>query len=90
MFSRNFDFFFKFRKIPILVKYSKNFDFGQIFENNSIFVIDFRKISHFRKISKNFDLVKFSKKIRFWSKFRKNKTFSKILHLVQFSKNFDF
>ena len=31
-FQKNFDFFLKFRKISILVNFSKNFDFGRNFD----------------------------------------------------------
>ena len=84
-----------FRKISILVKFSKYFDFFEKFEKLSISIgQNFRKSSILMKFSKKFRFwskfskistsVKFSQKFRFWSNFRKRWI------LVKFSKNFDF
>ena len=88
-FSKKIGFWLNFRKFSIRVNFcdenfdfvsknydffSKNYDFGYF-----DFGQNFRKISIFSKIWKNFDFVKFSKKLRFWSKFRS-----------KFTKNFDF
>ena len=72
-----------------MVKFSKNFNFGQIFEN-----FDFGQIS--KKVK---NLVKISIKFRFWSKFskifdlsqifRKNLDFGKIFEKLDFFENFE-
>ena len=62
------------------MKYSKNFDFGQIFEKISL-LVKFRIISILDKIYENFENFDFGQNL--WK-------FRKILILVKFSKNFAF
>ena len=62
-------------KISILVKFSKNFDLGQILTKISIFGKNFLKLRQIWFWSK-----KFFEKFRFWSNFRR------ITFLVKFSK----
>ena len=74
-----------FEKFRFWVKFSKNFDFGQIFEKKIDGIENLRK---FRKISL---LVKFSKKLRFWlksAKVLKNSDFSQIFEKLRFWWNF--
>ena len=69
--------------MSILVKFSKNVDFGQIFEKFRFFRKS-RIISFFSPISENFD---------FWSEYTKNFDLSKISNFIDFGhifKNFDF
>ena len=66
-------------KISILVKVSKNFDFGQILTKISIFG---KKIS---KIATNFDFGQIFRKISILVKFSKNYVFGQI-----FETKFDF
>ena len=84
-------FFRKCRKISILVKFSKNFDFDHDFRKN------FGKITILDKIgenfSKNVDFSQIFKDIWYWSKFIKMDFFWKIRKmsiLFKFWKNFDF
>ena len=56
--------------MSILVKFSKNFDFGQNLRKIPIFQ-NFRKISIWVKSLKNFDFGQIFEKFRFWSKFFK-------------------
>ena len=65
----------KFWKVSILVKFSKNYDCGEIF----------RKISILVKFSKNFKFGQILEKLRFYSHFPK-----KVRLLSKFSKNLDF
>ena len=65
--GKKFEFGQSFRKISLLVKFSKNFDFGQICEKNFVFgqifekfrfwwnFLKFGEIFVSSKISKNFD-----------------------------------
>ena len=79
-FFEKFRFFRKFRKISILLKFSKIFRFWLKFFQNLRFIGNFEKFrswSNFRKnsvlvkISKNFDFGQIFEKFRLWSKFRK-------------------
>ena len=69
--SEKFRFFRKFRTSFDLVKFSKNFDFGQNFRKFSISFRKFGNISMKVKFS-NFDLGQIFEKFSFWSNFRKN------------------
>ena len=81
--------FRKFRKISILVKFSTNFDFCQIFEK---FRVCSKFSKNFWKISKNIDLGQIFEKFRFGQNFRKICVSSKIPNNFDLgqSKNFDF
>ena len=70
--------------MSILVKFSKNFDFGQ----------NLRKIPIFSKISKQYQLSQIIEKFRFWSNFQKKfrfwSKFSKIFELFENLEKFRF
>ena len=79
-FTKNFQFFPKFRKISISVKSSNNFDFGQIFE----------KFRYFSKFSKMYALFEIFEIFRFRSHFRKKSSLVKISNQIEFYENCDF
>ena len=87
-----FRFFRKFRKIPILLKFSENFNLNEIFDKNFDFGQNFRKKLDFSQIfQKNFNfgrIVKISILLKIFEnfeKFRFYSTFRKISILVKFS-----
>ena len=86
LWSKFFEKFRFFRKISILVKFLKNFDFGQNFEK-LCFCSNFRKNFDFRQNCRKFLFwLNFPKISFFGQNFRK---FRKISILVKFSTNID-
>ena len=86
-FQSNFGQNFRnFRKIPILLKFSKNFDFSQILLKISILVKNFENLD-FSQIFEKISILIVDNNCDFVQKFRK---FRKIPILLKFSKNFDF